>query len=395
MLTTVAVSGYRSLRDVVVPLAPLTVVSGANGVGKSNLYRGLRLLASAGRGSLIADVARSGGLAALRWAGPEQPSRAMRRGEVPVTGTRRREPVRLLLGVASEELGYAVDLGLPQPDGTSRFPNDPEIKAEAVFAGTHPRPASVLLERTGPRVRQRGAGGGRGWDTLAAPISADRSILAELVDPRTTPEVVGVRRMLESWRFYDALRADPEAPARRPQVATRPWALADDGADLAPALATIVEQGYGRDLDDAVADGLDSRVEVRETAVGEQGAVGVMDVLLHQPGLLRPVSGPELSEGTLRYLLLCAALLAPRMPELLVVNEPETSLHSRLLPALAQLIAGAARRTQVLVVTHAEPLAAALAEVGAARVELTKELGETVVPGRGPFDAPAWVWPSR
>lgn len=392
MITTVAISGYRSLRDVVVPLGRLTVVSGANGVGKSNLYRGLRLLAGSGRGSLVRDVAESGGLAALRWAGPEQISRAMRAGEVAVTGTRRREPVRLLLGVASDELGYTVDLGLPQPDGTSAFPHDAEIKCESVFAGPCARPASLLIERTGPRVRQRD---GRTWDTLATPLPADRSILAELVDPRTTPEVVGVRRMLEGWRFYDHLRADPGAPARRPQVATRTWALSDDGGDLAPALATIVEQGMGRQLDDAVAQALDSRVEVREVAVGGQGALGVMDVLVHQPGLLRPVSGPGASEGTLRYLLLCAALLAPRMPELLVLNEPETSLHPRLFPPLARLVADAAERTQVLVVTHAAPLAEALARAGAEHIGLAKDLGETVVEGRGRFETPAWVWPGR
>ena len=47
MLTALAVSGYRSLRDVVVPLAGLNLVTGPNGSGKSNLYRALRLLAGA------------------------------------------------------------------------------------------------------------------------------------------------------------------------------------------------------------------------------------------------------------------------------------------------------------------------------------------------------------
>ena len=41
-------------------------------------------------------------------------------------------------------------------------------------------------------------------------------------------------------------------------------------------------------------------------------------------GLLRPLRGAELSDGTLRYLLWVAALLTPRPPELLVLNEPET-----------------------------------------------------------------------
>ncbi|MGI9102411.1 MAG: AAA family ATPase [Terriglobales bacterium] len=38
-------SNYRSLRNLVVPLHRLNVITGANGTGKSNLYRALRLLA--------------------------------------------------------------------------------------------------------------------------------------------------------------------------------------------------------------------------------------------------------------------------------------------------------------------------------------------------------------
>ena len=52
---------------------------------------------------------------------------------------------------------------------------------------------------------------------------------------------------------------------------------------------------------------------------------------------------------TLRYILWVAALLTPRPPELMVLNEPETSLHPDLLPALARLITFAAEHSQVWV----------------------------------------------
>jgi predicted ATPase len=65
---------------------------------------------------------------------------------------------------------------------------------------------------------------------------------------------------------------------------------------------------------------------------------------LRQHGLLRPLSASELSDGTLRFLLWTAALLTPRPPELMVLNEPETSLHPDFLPALARLIAFASGR---------------------------------------------------
>jgi predicted ATPase len=96
-----------------------------------------------------------------------------------------------------------------------------------------------------------------------------------------------------------------------------------------------------------------------------------------------------------------AALLAMRPPELFVLNEPETSLHPDLLPALAALIGTAARRTQVIVVSHAEPLIRALTataeelgeEVGTAA--LVKEFGATSISGQGLLDQPAWHWPKR
>ena len=80
-VSLLAVSGYRSLQNLVLPLAPLTLISGANGSGKSNLYRALRLMVAAARRDLEGELAREGGLPAVFWAGPEQISGAMRRGE--------------------------------------------------------------------------------------------------------------------------------------------------------------------------------------------------------------------------------------------------------------------------------------------------------------------------
>src|SRR5918992_2541854 len=103
MLNTLAVSGYRSLRDLVIPLDRLNLVTGPNGSGKSNLYRALRLLAETAQGRVIPSLAREGGLQSTLWAGPEMVSRSMLRGQHPVQGVARRKPVSLRLGFGSDD----------------------------------------------------------------------------------------------------------------------------------------------------------------------------------------------------------------------------------------------------------------------------------------------------
>ena len=122
---------------------------------------------------------------------------------------------------------------------------------------------------------------------------------------------------------------------------------------------------------------------------------GWFEVEMHQHGLLRPLKAAELSDGTLRYLLWVAALLTPRPPGLLVLNEPETSLHPDLLPALGRLIVQTAERSQVLVVSHAHVLVDALQQAPECHsITLGKEFGQTGVVGDD-HERPTWQWPSR
>jgi predicted ATPase len=80
----------------------------------------------------------------------------------------------------------------------------------------------------------------------------------------------------------------------------------------------------------------------------------------------------------------------------LVLNEPETSLHPDLLPALGRLIANAADRSQVLVVTHAKKLIATLEkEKECNSVRLEKEFGETKIVGIEKLELPRWQWAAR
>ena len=381
MITTVAIEGYRSLRSLALQLEQLTVVTGANGSGKSSLYRSLRLLAAASTDGAIAALAREGGLSSTLWAGPENGSA----GRL-TQGTVRRNPVGLKLGFASDDLSYAIDFGLPVPS-SSAFSQDPEIKMESIWSGQILRPGTLLTERHGPSVRVRTDDDWHRHELKLAPWS---SVLSEVGDPVAAPEVLALRDTLRSWRFYDHVRTDADAPARQAQIGTRTPVLDAAGADLAAALQTIREIGVASELDAAISRAFPgSRMQV-------DVADGRFSLALRQPGLLRPLSAAELSDGTLRYLLWVAALLSPRPAPLLVLNEPETSLHPAVLEPLAELVAAASTRSQVLVVSHSAELIDALTRAGALVHELAKAEGETTVVGReGLLDSPAWTWPKR
>ena len=111
---------------------------------------------------------------------------------------------------------------------------------------------------------------------------------------------------------------DSAAPSRAAQIGTFSPVLHHDGSNLAAALHTLEirpDEVLAMTIEDAFPG---SRLSVEPHN-------GRFELLLQQHGLLRTLSAAELSDGTLRYLLWAAALLTPRPPELMVLNEPKTA----------------------------------------------------------------------
>jgi predicted ATPase len=250
------------------------------------------------------------------------------------------------------------------------------------------RPKELCLDRRGNSLRCRTEGGK--WQDLKLRLTPYASVLSTYGDPVVTPELILVRDMICARRFDDHLRTDADAPARHAPVGTYTPVLADDGNDLASALQTIREIGLaqelGRTIDDAFAG----------SEFGIESHHGRLEVTLKQPGMLRPLRTSERSDGTLRYLLLAAALLTLRAPTLMILNEPETSLHPSLLPALGRMISRYASEQQVVVVTHATTLIGSLNEFDQClHHRLTKQLGATEIEGVDPIETLGWKWPPR
>lgn len=351
--------GYRSLADVTVEFGEVTVIVGPNGSGKTNLYRALRLAHACSEGRIARTIVQEGGMPSIVHAG------------------RRRGEPKVELAIDLEDMSYLVCLatvgsGAGGP-GAGPFPRDPVIKREQILLPGAGKKRVEMLDRAGATAFVRDAEGHR--VTYPASLHASESVLAQLMDVRQFPGLVYVRETLRQMRFHHHLRSDDEAPARQPGLATRTPAVADDGSDLAAALLTIQREGDGATLARCVGEAFDgATVEV------DADDSARLDLALQVPGMMRSLSARELSDGQLRFLFLAAALLSQRPPVMVVLNEPETSLHVALLPALAELVRAAAGRTQVVLTTHSSSLAnSLLIKDTAVGVRLELCAGATVV----------------
>jgi predicted ATPase len=342
-----SLNGFRSIRNVQLTLGRVNVISGPNGCGKSNLYKAVRLIHEAASGRLSLALAEEGGIQNAMWAGGAR------------LGDKRGDPKRMILSATLEDFDYEIQLGFPPPDNDEKDPSlftlDPLVKRESLWLSGHGRRNSMrLLERVNQTAFLTNVQGERA--AYPAVLYAEESVFGQLSDPHLYPELSQAREILRQWRFYHEFAVWPGSPLRVPQIGIRAPVLAHDGSNLASAFRTIHEVGNRALLYETLAQAFpDSTFKV-------QAPQGRFQLVMHREGILRPLEAAELSDGTLRFLCLAVAMLSPRPPAFMALNEPENSLHPDLLPALAQLIAEASRYSQLWVTSHSPLLAGLIAE---------------------------------
>ena len=355
-LTDLLVKNYRSVRNAWLKLPRVTVIVGANGSGKSNLYRAMHLVSSTASGQLARSIADEGGMSSIIWSGKYGVS----------------DEFKVNLSVKFNELQYDLTLGTLGPD-YGIFSNDLQIKRERVYV-YRKGVKSRILYRTLGTIEARDASGKTGDYTMR--VGSNESILTGLREPHKYPELSKLRQEFLGWRFYHHFRTDKYSPLRKPQLPVATKIMSHDGSDLASAIATIRQWGawdkFEQSLDEAFPG---ATLHIDSSSSG-------LRLKMEFPGLERSLEAAELSDGTLQYLCLLCSVYSLEAPPLMVLNEPETSIHPDLFEPLSRLLVSASAESQIWITTHATELSDYILDLtGYSPLVLEKIEGETRLVG--------------
>jgi predicted ATPase len=330
----ITIEGFRSLAQVTWRPGKLNVVIGPNGSGKSNLLRALGFLRAAALGKLPEEILRAGGIAPLLH-DRAAPHLLWSIITSPV------EEDRLV-----EVMRYQLVL---KPLGTTSA-----YRVEDELLVTPPARGMVLLQRHVADAFVLDAQD-VSIDLGKAGMSDEQPLLALFNGPFVHRTILAFRDRLLSWGIYHDLRVDQQALLRQAAVSRVEDRLAEDGQNLVNVLHTHYtgNRDFKRVVDDSMraAFGVDYEELVFPPAADQR-----VQLRVRWRSLRAEQSAADLSDGTLRFLLLLAILANPRPGDLIAVDEPEVGLHPRMLAIVAELAAEAAEHTQVVLTTHSPEL---------------------------------------
>ncbi|MFF9395294.1 AAA family ATPase [Streptomyces griseoluteus] len=342
------VENFRSLRDVTVPLGPLTVLVGPNGAGKSNVLKVFDFLADIIRTDLQPALDTRGGFDEVAFWGGNKPPTSMR-VQLKATWT-----TNSTLNAPDEYNLTIRRRSLPANRDGKRLTY--ALSREESFAFKRRQGRGRRITISGEEARILDVRAGQSKDSGSFGIRRLSSGLSTL--PRLGPsdggdEVTRVADRLSSFRVFDVDVAAARQPTRL---------RGSDFAALSPHaenLAGFLIHLSGREeiWEDLVADARTVLPQLESIEFEEVGgSTDQLTVVLRERGLRRLTPLADASYGTVRLLGLLALLYDPNPPAFTCIEEIDHGLHPQALELVVQRLREAAERTQFIVATHSPAL---------------------------------------
>jgi predicted ATPase len=361
LIEELQIEGFRSLKSVTWKPGRLNVLIGPNGGGKSNLLRALDLLSVSANGGLRDAIIRMGGMVPLSWDG-----RARR--------------IRFKLGLNDPELiplNYALELG--RLGNTGGF----AITSEQLNRNDGVEPSSLLLSLASS------------VGILAEPdtesLLSKSPKLMRLPPPGHFPSIIlGTRTAIGNWSIHNDMRVDQDADLRAATVTRSEKHVSTDGQNLIAVLHTLYEnhRDFEEFLDNAMTAAFPDDYEKLSFPPAEDGRI---QMRVRRKHTKRLDSQLDLSDGTLRFLLLMAILGRPDPTSLIAIDEPESGLHPRTMSIVAAVAANAALKAQVTFTTHSPQFLDAFGDEPPTTTVVTWNGSETELRTIGGDELKGWV----
>lgn len=317
---SVRLTNVLSFRDETVELNDVNVLIGANGAGKTNFIECLRLLRSLADGTFERRIVTGGGAASWLWKGEDVPAGLTPFGQIHLTFASQQDRTELELAFASQA-GSLV------------------IQRERLATSD-----KEWMLRSGGHLRLNG-------DWKEDPLPHGESFFSAFRSPFDTSPVAAIAGALESIRVFSGFDTAPGSEMRAGALPAATADLADDGSNLAMAMSELAFREQS---------GVLTRL-VRRLGEGYKGVKtrvkdGRVRLYLEIEGLADPLPAERISDGTLRFLCILAALGSTPAGSVLCFEEPETGLHPDALPLIADAIDELGEDKQVVIATHSADL---------------------------------------
>jgi predicted ATPase len=310
-IDNISVSGFKSIRSMELDLRSLNVLIGPNGVGKSNFIGLFRLLNQIIERRLQVHVTSSGGADAFLH-----------------FGRKKTASIDFKLEFSGQINGYKCALAATQDDNLF-------FADESIW----------FHDKQDPHPYEQGLGAGQRETKLIDDKGK--------ISTRISNHVVQAMR---SWRIYHFHDTSAEAKVKQSSDLHDNRVLRSDASNLAAFLFNLQNQysSHYRNIVDAVRmvapffdDFVLKPLELNPEKIRLEWREKNSDTYF----------GPAaLSDGTLRFICLATLLLQPALPATILLDEPELGLHPFAITILAELLRGAATKTQVIASTQSVTL---------------------------------------